>query len=432
MASAIATHGHTGSLPDAPSTASRKAIIGVSVGNLLEWYDFGVYGFFAITMGKNFFAAGDPVASLLASFAVFGIGFVARPLGGFVMGFVADKRGRRSAMMITIMLMALGTLLIGIAPTYATAGVLAPLILVAARLLQGFATGGEWGTAAAFCVEWAPSGRRGLYGAMQQSTGLFGIVVGSTVAAVLSTLFSNAQIDEWGWRIPFLLGALIGPIGFWIRRTIAETPAFEAANKMPQAHHAMQWGPALRLFCLMAVTFAVTYTYLYYLPTFTQKFGGLTRAESLWANVIAVTAFCVGVPFGGLLSDRVGRKPVLLVSNLLILLLSYPLMAAIVKYQSFAATLSIQVLLNLFFALFAGAATVAYVEMFPTIIRLRWLSPTYNLAGVAFGAFAPYIATWLVVATGSPTSAVYFVLFSCVLATLALVGMRETAHEPLR
>jgi MHS family proline/betaine transporter-like MFS transporter len=133
-----------------------------------------------------------------------------------------------------------------------------------------------------------------------------------------------------------------------------------------------------------------------------------------------------------MLSDRLGRKPVLLVANLLILVLSYPLMAAIVEYQSFAATLSIQVFLNLLFALYCGAATVAYVEMFPTIIRLRWLSPTYNLAGVAFGAFAPYIATWLVAATGSPTSAVYFVLFACVLATLALVGMRETAHEPLR
>src|SRR3954466_5196390 len=145
MASAIATDGHTLTVPDVPSAASRKAIIGVSVGNLLEWYDFGVYGFLAITMGKNFFAAGDPVASLLASFAVFGIGFVARPLGGLVMGFAADKWGRRSAMMITIMIMALGTLLIGVAPTYATAGVLAPLILVVARLLQGFATGGEWG-----------------------------------------------------------------------------------------------------------------------------------------------------------------------------------------------------------------------------------------------------------------------------------------------
>jgi MFS family permease len=432
MASAIATDGHPVTVPDAASAASRKAIIGVSVGNLLEWYDFGVYGFFAVTMGKNFFAAGDPVASLLASFAVFGIGFVARPLGGLVMGFVADKRGRRSAMMITIMLMAIGTLFIGIAPTYATAGVLAPLILVVARLMQGFATGGEWGAAAAFCVEWAPNGRRGLYGAAQQSTGLFGIVVGSTVAAVLSTLLSNAQIDEWGWRIPFLLGALIGPVGFWIRRTIAETPAFEAAAKIPQGHHAMQWGPALRLFCLMAVTFAVTYTYLYYLPTFTQKYGGLTRAESLWANSIAVVAFCVGVPFGGRLSDRLGRKPVLLVANLLILFLSYPLMAATVKYQSFVTTASIQVLLNLFFALYCGAATAAYVEMFPTIIRLRWLSPTYNLAGVAFGAFAPYIATWLVVATDSPTSVVYFVLFACVLGLLALVGMRETAQEPLR
>ena len=335
-------------------------------------------------------------------------------------------------MMVTIMLMALGTLMIGIAPTYETAGALAPLILVVARLIQGFSTGGEWGAAAAFCVEWAPEGRRGLYGTAQQSTGYFGIVLGSTVAAVLSTLLSTAQIDEWGWRVPFLLGALIGPLGFWLRRTMSETPAFEAARKLPRTDTALQWGPALRLFCMLAVTFAVTYTFMYYLPTFTQRYGGLSRAESLWANSIALIAFVVAVPFGGMISDRFGRKPMLLIANVLILILSYPLMAAIVKYQSFGTVLTVQIILNLIFAMYAGAATAACVELFPTMVRLRWLSPTYNLAGIAFGAFAPYIATWLVAVTGSPTSVAYFVLFATLLAGVGILTMRETAHEPLR
>jgi MHS family proline/betaine transporter-like MFS transporter len=230
-----------------------------------------------------------------------------------------------------------------------------------------------------------------------------------------------------------LLGALlIAPVGFWLRRTVSETPAFEAARKLPQVREPMQWSAALRLFCMLAVTFAVTYTFMYYLPTFTQKFGGLTRAQSLWANSIALIAFCAAVPFGGMLSDRFGRKPMLLIANVLILILSYPLMAAIVKYQSFGTVLSVQIVLNLIFAMYAGAMTAAAIELFPTMVRLRWLSPTYNLAGIAFGAFAPYIATWLVATTGSPTSVAYFVLFATLLAGAGILTMRETAHEPLR
>lgn len=411
---------------------SCKVVIGASLGNMLEFYDFGVYGFFAATIGANFFAPTDPASSLLASFAVFGVGFVARPLGGVVMGFVADKKGRRFALMMSILSMALGTLMIGISPTYQTVGRMAPVILVLGRLIQGFSTGGESSVAIAFLVEWAPENRRGLYGTAQQSSGYIGTVFGSTFAAVLSSMLSEAQIHEWGWRVPFLLGALIGPIGYFLRRTISETPAFKAATARPATRQPAQWGAALRVFSILAVTFVVTYTFLLYMPTFTQKYCGLTHAESLWSNSIALVIFCFVVPVTGMISDRFGRKPMLLIASLLFLLLSYPLVTAMVNHPGFATVITVQIALDLIFAIYAGAATAACVEQFPTINRMRWFSPAYNVAGIVFGAFAPYIATWLVVVTGTPESVVYFVLLATVTAMLGILAMRETAHAPLR
>jgi MHS family proline/betaine transporter-like MFS transporter len=425
-------HGET--VPSASGAAenkmARKATLAAAVGNVLEWYDFGVYGFFAVLIGAKFFSADDPITGLLSALLVFGVGFVARPIGGIVIGIIADKYGRRPALMITIMLMALGTLMIGISPTYETAGVLATTILVLARLLQGFSTGGEWGASASYIVEWAPPGKRGLYASAQQLTAYLGILLGSSVAGVLTAALTSEQMSGWGWRVPFLLGALIGPVGLYIRRSIPETPAFVAARETQ--NEASQWGASFRLFCLVAVTHSVTFTFMYYLPTFTQKYAGVTVSQSYWSNSIAILVFCLAVPVAGMTADRVGRKPLLFVGNALFLLLSMPLIGAMVKYPGFATVVSIQVAFSVFFAIYAGAAAVTCVELFPTKTRLRWLSPTYNLSGIAFGAFAPYSATWLVTKTGDPNSVVYLVLVATVLSGLALIGMRETAHQPLR
>jgi MFS family permease len=218
----------------------RRAAIAASVGNLLEWYDFAVYGFLANIIAARFFAPGDPVSALLSSFAVFGIGFLARPLGGVVIGRLADKRGRKPALTITIILMALGTLMIAVLPTYAYIGFWAPALLVVARLVQGFSAGGEWGTATGFLVEWAPHGRRGFYGSLQQCTALAGLLIGSGVSALASSLIPASQMDVWGWRVPFLLGALVGPIGFYVRRNVGETPAYAAQEtSLPSSRDAI-------------------------------------------------------------------------------------------------------------------------------------------------------------------------------------------------
>jgi MHS family proline/betaine transporter-like MFS transporter len=413
----------------AATKMAKKATLAAAIGNVLEWYDFGVYGFFAVIIGAKFFSAGDSVSGLLSAFLVFGIGFVARPAGGIVIGLIADKHGRRPALMITIMLMAIGTLMIGVAPTYESVGAAATAILVIARLLQGFSTGGEWGASASYIVEWAPSGKRGLYASAQQLTAYLGILLGSSVAGILTTLLPTEHLNEWGWRLPFILGALIGPVGLYIRRSIPETPAFVAAKE--NSGQATHWIAALRLFCLVAVTHSVTFTFMYYLPTFTQKYAGVTVSESYWSNSIALAVFCLAVPLAGALSDRVGRKPLLFVGNALFLFLSLPLITVTVQYPGFATTVFVQILFSLFFATYAGAAAVTCVELFPTKTRMRWLSPTYNLSGIAFGAFAPYVATWLVTKTGEPSSVVYLVVAAAVLAGLAIIGMRETAHGPL-
>jgi hypothetical protein len=207
----------------------RRALGAAVIGNVLEWYDFAVYAFLATVLARKFFPSGDELSALLATFAVFGVGFVVRPLGGVIIGRLGDRRGRKIALSLTIVLMALGTVMIGLLPSYESIGVGATALLVAARLLQGFSAGGEWGSSTAFIVEWAPPKRRGLFGSLQQASVAGGFLLGSLTAASLSTWLGPAALEAWGWRVPFLFGGLLGPIGLYMRRNIEETPPFKAA-----------------------------------------------------------------------------------------------------------------------------------------------------------------------------------------------------------
>jgi len=212
---------------DVTAATARTAVAAAAIGNVLEWYDFAVYSFLAAIIGRNFFPSGDPSAELLYSFAVFGMGFLARPLGAILIGRLGDLKGRKTALLLTIFMMASGTVLMGLAPTYAQAGILGPIVILLARLIQGFSAGGEWGGSTAFIVEWAPEGKRGFYGSFQQSSVAGGLLLGSGFAALLSTVLSPESMDGWGWRIPFLLGGLLGPVGLWMRRRSGPTrPAY--------------------------------------------------------------------------------------------------------------------------------------------------------------------------------------------------------------
>lgn len=419
---------------DIPQDKTRRAVTAAVVGNVLEWYDFAVYGYVATIIAKNFFPAGNETTALLATFAAFGIGFLARPLGGIVIGWVGDKHGRKTALLITIFLMALGTVIIGLIPTYASIGLLAPAILVLARLMQGFSAGGEWGGSTAFIVEWAPEGRRGFYGSFQQMSVVMGLLLGSGIAALLNTVLDPATMESWGWRIPFLLGGILGPVGIWMRRTIDETPAYQKAAATPAAIVPDSTPPLLlaaRAFGFTILWTVSFYIFLAYMPTFTQRYAGLGRAAALWSNTAGLLLLMIAIPYFGHLSDKFGRKPFLLACCVAFIVLPYPLFSIMLGGASIITILLIQLLIGLTIALFSGAGPAAIAEIFPTRTRSTYMSTGYALAVAIFGGFAPFIATWLIEWTKSPISPTYYVIAAAIISAVVIAGLRETAHEPL-
>jgi len=411
----------------------RQAVGAAVIGNVLEWYDFAVYAYLAAIIGKNFFPSGDEVTQLLAAFAVFGVGFVVRPLGGIVIGWIGDHKGRKISLLLTIFFMAVATVLIGVIPSYATIGVAAPALIVLARLLQGFSAGGEWGGSTAFIVEWAPAERRGFIGSLQQSSVAAGFLLGSGITALTNTLLSAADVESWGWRIPFLLGGLILPVGIYMRRRVEETPAFRRTQQEAGPTDAT---PPL-LLAARAFGFTILWTVSYYImlsymPTFTQKYAHLGRAEALWSNTIGLLVLVAAVPLMGLLSDRYGRKPLLLACCLSFIILPYPLFLLMLSGAGLGTIIGIQILFGLMISLFSGPGPAAIAEIFPTKVRSTWMSTGYSLAVAIFGGFAPYIATWLIETTGSPIAPTYYLIAAAIVSTAVIFNLRETAHEALR
>lgn len=412
----------------------RRALIAAVMGNVLEWYDFAVYGFFATIIAKQFFSAADDVTALLSAFATFGIGFAARPLGGIVIGRIGDVYGRKFALLITMFLMAGSTVLLGLIPSYASIGVAATVLVVAARILQGFSAGGEWGGATAFIVEWAAPNQRGYFGSFQQCSVAAGLLLGSAIAALFSTLMSPEALESWGWRIPFLLGGILGPVGLYMRRNIDETPAFKEAQANAVEPSADFDSPAIlaaKAFGFAVAWNAIYYIFLSYMPTFSIKYLQLSRAEALWSNSAGLVALVIAVPLMGRLSDRIGRKPLLLTCCGIFTLLTYPLFSHVIAHPSFGLVLALQIFFAVAIATFSGPGPAAIAEIFPTRIRSTWMSVGYSLAAATFGGFAPFIATWLINQTGDPISPVYFVIGSSVLSGLVILGLRETAHKNL-
>jgi MHS family proline/betaine transporter-like MFS transporter len=413
---------------------ARRAILAAVIGNVLEWYDFAVYAYMATIIARKFFPAQEEITSLLSAFAAFGVGFVVRPLGGIVIGRLGDVRGRKAALVLTIVLMAIGTVMIGCVPAYESIGVAAPVLILIARLLQGFSAGGEWGGATAFIVEWAPSEQRGLYGSLQQSSVAFGLLLGSAIAAAVSTLLSADAVDAWAWRIPFLLGGLLAPIGLYMRRNIEETPAFTRLAQQPTAAGGSL--SALRL-AVRAFGFTILWTVSYYIvlsymPTFLQKQVGLVRTQALWTTTAGLLLLVLAAPVLGWCSDRIGRKPLLVAACIGFLLLPYPLFSVLLSQPSLGSVISVQLILALTIAVFSGPGPAAIAEIFPTAVRSTWMSAGYSVAVAVFGGFAPFIATWLIAYTGNPISPSFYVMAAAAVSMAVIVRMEETAGRPLR
>ncbi len=431
--------------PDAASATSRlsgrRAVIAAIVGNTLEWYDFAVYGFFALTLAKLFFPTGDPTVSLLLTVATFGVGFIMRPVGALVLGTLADRRGRKLALSLTILLMALGTAMIGLAPTYATAGAWAPAIIVLARLIQGFSAGGEIGGATAFLVEHAPPARRGLYASWQQASQAGALLLGSLTGAVLTGLLPAADIEAWGWRVPFLLGLLIAPVGLFIRFRVSETDAFKAILRERAARPETSFSPlrdtlakhrsaVVAGFGITIAWTVCTYFFLVTMPTYAVRQLGVPQNASFLANSVGLVLIVILAPVFGAWSDKIGRRPIMLAAACGILLACWPLLFWLTHQPSVVNLVLAQIVFAVLIAGFSGPAPAAMAELYPPAMRSTGLSIAYNLAVTIFGGFAPFITTWLIVQTGSSLAPAWYVMFAAAISLATLVASGNLIRRP--
>jgi MHS family proline/betaine transporter-like MFS transporter len=422
----------------APAARSREAVIAAGIGNALEWYDFAVYGYFVSTISKLFFPSSDPIASILATYLVFGVGFVMRPVGAILFGIYGDRHGRRKALSAVIFLMAFSTLAIGLLPTYGDVGVLAPILLVLARLLQGLSAGGEWGGSTAYIVEYAPEGRRGFIGSWQQVSVGSGFLLGSLSGTVLSFALSPEALTSWGWRVPFLLGIVVGGLGAYLRwrlpdtpkytdieehHAIAEAPLAEAFNKYPRE--------TLTAFGITLHNTAAYYISLLYMTGYFVAVAKLPQPTAQLIGTICLAIFVTLIPFTGKLSDRIGRRPLLMASCIGYAVLAYPLFV-LGSSGSVGFAFIAQGTMIVFQSLYAGPCPAAYAELFPTRVRYTALSIGYNIAVAVFGGFAPFIATWLIRETGNPLAPAFYVITAAVITFVILTRIRETAFEPLK
>lgn len=365
----------------------RRAVVAASFGNIVEWFDFVAYGLLATVIAAHFFTGASNsggAGPLLLTFATFGVGFLARPVGGLVIGMFGDRHGRKPALILSISMMGISTGVMAIIPDYNSIGIAAPILLVLARMAQGFAAGGEWGGAASFLVEWAPKERRGLFGSLHPATIFIGTVTGSALIAGMTSVYGAEFMADWGWRIPFVFGALIALIALPFRARAEETPIFvdekvlddEAGAIEPASMTKRELGRTLvHTFFLVGMQSAAVYTFTAYLPAFLQKHvhvaGELVGpGQALWANTIASVVVIVVAISSGAVSDRIGRKPGMLVSSLLVFTLTYPLIQLLLHADTFLAVVLIQCVLAASVAIFLGCMPAVLVELYPTRIRV--------------------------------------------------------------
>jgi MFS transporter, MHS family, proline/betaine transporter len=410
-----------------------QLIVAATIGNALEFFDFTVYSFFALTIGKLFFPTMSSYGQLLASVATFGVGFVMRPLGGIVIGAYADRAGRKPAMTLTIFMMALGCMLIGLAPTYAQIGVAAPVLIVFARLLQGFSAGGEVGASTTLLIEAGTPANRGLLGSFQFGSQGIGVTLGALTAGLLTTFLTADAMLSWGWRVPFLMGVAIAPLGMWIRRRLDEqSPAHASPVRMPVLTVLRDHSGRAGLGILLTIGSTVTaYVVTFYMPTYAIHELKVPAPTALLAGIVSGVVTFVVAPISGLLCDRLSRRTLILWPRVGVLLLIYPAFLWLSNGPDAARLLITVGGLSVLLALQAAPSITMLPEMFPRAVRATGMAIVYGIGVAIFGGFAQTVATWLIKTTGNLLSPAWYVMACVALSCLALPFIRDLTGKPL-
>ncbi|WP_454813424.1 MFS transporter [Labrys neptuniae] len=414
----------------------RHAIVAATIGNGLEWFDFTVYGFFAALISRQFFPKEDPLTAILLTVTVYGVGFCMRPVGAIVLGVYADRHGRKAALTITILTMALGTALLGFAPTYAQAGVFGAAVLMLARLIQGFSAGGEVGSATSYLVEYARPEQRGLAASWQQTSQALAVVLGGLCGVAITQFLPQEAVESWGWRVPFWFGLLIGPVGLYIRARLDETPVFAAEttrkSESPLRETLSVHGRGvLSGFGVTILWTVCTYVLLFYMPLYVEKFLGIPAKDAFISTTLGGIVLMFGCPIAGRLSDLIGRKTLLLVAAIGIGILVIPLFAWLNANPTLPVLVTVQVVLGLLLAAFTGPAPALLAEQFPAALRSTGLSLAYNFAVALFGGFAALIVTLLIEKTGLKIAPSFYVAAAALVSILTLATMRDRTGQTI-
>jgi MFS transporter, MHS family, proline/betaine transporter len=426
----------------------RRIVFSSSVGNALEWFDFLVYGYFATIIAKQFFPMRDEWLSTLLAIATFGISFLMRPLGAVVLGIYGDRKGRKAALTLAIALMMVGTVTMAVMPPYASIGIAAPVMILLARLVQGFAVGGEFGSATAFMVEHSAS-RRGYYASWQFASQGLAAITAAAFGSLLTAWMPPEQLNSWGWRLPFIFGLLVGPVGYYIRSHLDETPEFlalrqarEAAHETAGRHQALpqeknasfsnQWVNLLLAVGIVAQSTVGVYVLQLYMPMYAVKQLHMPAAASFGVVVLNGGLQFLLSPVMGALSDRIGRIRIMLTTSILMGVLIYPMFALLQSHPTIGWLLLLQGTAGIFKAAYSGPMPALMSEIFPTQVRSTGLSIGYSIGVTIFGGFAPTIVETFIHLTGDKLAPSYYVLIAAVLSGLSLVvvawRMRRVRH----
>ncbi|MGV0644686.1 MFS transporter [Mycolicibacterium sp. XJ2546] len=416
----------------------RKAIGASAVGNATEWFDYGLYAY-GVTYISTAIFPGDGATATLLALMTFAVSFLVRPLGGFIWGPLGDRLGRRQILAITILLMAGATFCVGLIPSYGVIGMWAPTLMVVLRMIQGFSTGGEYGGAATFMAEYAPSRRRGLMGSFLEFGTLAGFSAGALLMLGFSLVLTEDQMNVWGWRLPFLVAAPLGLIGLYLRTRLDETPVFkelETSGKQEKSIGAefkdllvQYWGPILRLGGLVVALNVVNYTLLSYMPTYLEMSIGLSSNMSLVVPIFGMLSMLIFLPFAGLLSDRIGRKPLWWISLIGLFAAVVP-MFMLMSTGPLGAVIAFAIL-GLLYVPQLATISATFPAMFPTQVRYAGFAIAYNVSTSIFGGTAPAINDWMILQTENTLMPAFYMMAACVIGMIALIKVPETARCPI-